>query len=176
MYPEDEAFEAQDNETGSDELLSEDDLRLPEGANILVRVHAVRAWLTRRKQDANLAFGQAALELQTLMQEAPEETRPRRRRARSTDPLARILTEQEKLQTEQSRVEAYEEAAELFEDYLTHNTGSDRVLVEYYLAIENILFTQDEVEEEATTQQHARKQAFEDVLHRLERVTAPELD
>ena len=32
-------------EIGSDELLSDDDLRLPESANILVRTHAVRAWL-----------------------------------------------------------------------------------------------------------------------------------
>lgn len=33
-------------EIGSDELLSDDNLRLPESANILVRIHALRAWLT----------------------------------------------------------------------------------------------------------------------------------
>ena len=33
----------QNEETGSDELLSDENLRLPEGANIIVRLHAVRA-------------------------------------------------------------------------------------------------------------------------------------
>ena len=37
-----------EEETGSDELLADDNLRLPERANVLVRVHAVRAWLDVR--------------------------------------------------------------------------------------------------------------------------------
>ena len=56
-------------EVGSDELLSDDDLRLPEEANPLVRLHAVRAWLTRRQKMANLEIGEAALKLQQLQQD-----------------------------------------------------------------------------------------------------------
>ena len=39
---------SEDDEIGSDELLSDENLRLPEGANILVRLHAVRAWQRER--------------------------------------------------------------------------------------------------------------------------------
>lgn len=180
MNPEDEAFEDQNNESGSDELLSEDDLRLPEGANILVRVHAVRAWLARRKRDTDLAIGQAALELQTLMQDTPEQARPRRRRAPASDPYSRVLTVQAELQATQERLQAYTEAEELLEDAVTHNTSSsDRVLVEYYLAVENLLFEDEQPPldtDAAAISQTIRKQVFEDVLHRIERVTAPELD
>ncbi len=35
---------------GSDELLSEDNLRLPDSASVLVRLHAVRAWLAEVRQ------------------------------------------------------------------------------------------------------------------------------
>src|SRR2546421_295274 len=55
-------------EVGSDELLSDNNLRLPESANILVRVHAVQAWLTRRYQETTLEVGEAALALQELVQ------------------------------------------------------------------------------------------------------------
>lgn len=175
MFSEDD-FETTAHETGSDDLLSEDGLRLPEGANILVRVHAVRAWLTRRKQDADLAIGQVALALQMLMQDEPESSRPRRRRVQQTDPYTRVLELQQELQAAQDRLQAYTEAEELFEDYLTHNTSSDRVLVEYYLAIENLCFEQTQAPQEAEGNQVIRQQIFEEVLHRLERVTAPESD
>src|SRR5438874_5111259 len=66
-------------ETGSDELLSDENLRLPESANILVRLHAVRAWLSRRHDEATMEVGEAALALHEAMQENPVETRPRRR-------------------------------------------------------------------------------------------------
>ena len=48
-----------DDETGSDELLSDENLRLPEGANILVRLHAVRAWLSRRRDETSIEVGEA---------------------------------------------------------------------------------------------------------------------
>lgn len=176
MFSEDD-FETTAHETGSDDLLAEDDLRLPEGANILVRVHAVRAWLTRRKRDADLAIGQVALALQMLMQDEPESSRPRRRRVQLDDPYTRVIELQQELQAAQVRLQAYTEAEELFEDYLTHNTSSnDRILVEYYLAIENLCFEQAQAPQETEDSQAIRQKAFEEVLHRLERVTAPETD
>ena len=71
--------EPADDEMGSDELLSDDNLRLPESANILVRLHAVQAWLSRRYDEATIEVGKAALGLQEVMQEDALETRVRRR-------------------------------------------------------------------------------------------------
>ena len=73
-------------EIGSDELLSNDNLRLPESASLLVRIHAVRAWLTRRYQETTLEVGEAALALQDMMLQEPagvRETRLRRRERQS---------------------------------------------------------------------------------------------
>src|SRR5213082_2033833 len=68
-----------DDEIGSDELLSDENLRLPEGANILVRLHAVRAWLSHKRDEVSIEVGEAALTLQEMMQEQAVESRPRRR-------------------------------------------------------------------------------------------------
>src|SRR5579883_3492436 len=76
-------------ETGSDELLAADDLRLPESANVLVRLHALRAWLERKRAESELEIGTAALALQTAMSEAGREQRPRRRLGENHAPLAR---------------------------------------------------------------------------------------
>ena len=46
----DDDFSGTSIEIGSDELLSDDNLRLPESASTLVRTHAVQAWLTRRHE------------------------------------------------------------------------------------------------------------------------------
>jgi len=54
-------------EVGSDELLAADELRLPAGASMLVRLHAMRAWLQRRHAESDLEVGQAALSLQMAM-------------------------------------------------------------------------------------------------------------
>ena len=78
-FPFADDHESSDNEPGSDELLSDDNLRLPENANILVRLHAVRAWLSRRHDEATIEVGEAALALQELRQEDAVELRPRRR-------------------------------------------------------------------------------------------------
>ena len=72
-----------EEETGSDELLADDNLRLPESANVLVRVHAVRAWLARRHEEATIEAGRAALALQQAFNAPGEETRPRRRMLQS---------------------------------------------------------------------------------------------
>src|SRR5262245_10573122 len=66
-------------EIGSDELLSDDNLHLPESANPLVRLHAVRAWLARRQKVTNIEIGEAALKLQQLQQDASGTARLRRR-------------------------------------------------------------------------------------------------
>ena len=58
-------------EIGSDELLSDDNLRLPESASILVRIHAVRAWLARRYEETTIEVGEAALALQKMMMQEP---------------------------------------------------------------------------------------------------------
>ncbi len=63
MNFEDESFD-DTTEKGSDELLSDDNLRLPENANVLVRLHAIRAWLTRRQQETTIEMGENALALQ----------------------------------------------------------------------------------------------------------------
>ena len=76
-FPDD--HEANDDESGSDEVLSDDNLRLPESANVLVRLHAVRAWLSSRHHEATIEVGEAALAIQELMQVDAVETRPRRR-------------------------------------------------------------------------------------------------
>src|SRR5438270_6230703 len=74
-----------DEEVGSDELLAHDDLQLPDSANILVRLHAVRAWLARRCDEATIAVGEATLALQRSMETPAEEQRPRRRAHQQLD-------------------------------------------------------------------------------------------
>ena len=59
-FPFSDNHESGDDEMGSDELLSDDNLRLPESANILVRLHAVQAWLSRRYDEATIEVGEAA--------------------------------------------------------------------------------------------------------------------
>ena len=68
-FPFSQNYEPNDNEPGSDELLSDENLRLPEGANILVRLHAVRAWLSRKRDESNIEAGEAAIVMQEMMQE-----------------------------------------------------------------------------------------------------------
>src|SRR3989442_14797823 len=101
--------EPADEEIGSDELLSNDNLRLPESANILVRLHAVRAWLSRRHDEATIEVGEAALALQELMQEDAIETRPRRR-MQQMEEAQRFQRAQQALAGAQQRLSAYEEA------------------------------------------------------------------
>ena len=62
----DDKISQEATEIGSDELHSDDNLHLPIGANPLVRLHAVRAWLTRRQKMTNIEIGEVALELQQL--------------------------------------------------------------------------------------------------------------
>src|SRR5215471_7765458 len=108
-FPFSQDYESSDNEPGSDELLSNENLRLPEGANILVRLHAVRAWLTRKLDETHIEVGEAALVLQEMMQEAIVETRPRRRMNQGDSIHERFQRAQKALAESQQRLSAYEE-------------------------------------------------------------------
>jgi chromosome segregation ATPase len=157
-------------EVGSDELLSNDNLRLPDSASILVRIHAVRAWLTRRQQETTIEIGEAALALQQTMQDEPQQ-RPRRRELQ--DHLTRIQQAQQSLAAAQGRLDAYEEAEALLEDCINHTTTGERALVEYYLTLEELMQNLTKTEDAAEAVHSPRYQALADLQHRIEQVGAP---
>ncbi len=160
-----------DDESGSDELLSDDKLRLPESANILVRLHAVRAWLSRKHDEASIEVGEAALALQEFMQEDVVETRPRRRMRQGED-TQRFHRAQQTLAESQQRLSAYEEAQSILEDCVAHTSG-ERVLVEYYLTLEELVHqNQERMDQEGKSSPWF--EAIADVLHRIEHVGTPE--
>ena len=174
----DDEIPGESGETGSDELLSQDNLRLPESANILVRVHAVRAWLTRRQHEAAIQVGEAVLHLQEMEMEEPQELRMRRRaRQLFTERRERA---QQALTDVQERLSAYEEAQALLEDCMAHTSG-ERVLVEYYLLLEEQVATRtlphngDEVAGQPDQRPHSPAwfSAIADVQHRVEHVGIP---
>lgn len=164
-------------EVGSDDLLADDALRLPESANILVRLHAVRAWLASRIREANIAIGDAALMLQEAMQE-PEQSiaRPRRREREPNSQMLCVQRAQEAVTMATQRLNTYEEAQTLLEETIAHVTAGERVLVEYYLAIEQLLEESLNSVERNTEEQQARRDALADVLHRIEHVGIPDDD
>ena len=157
-------------ETGSDELLSDDNLRLPESANILVRTHAVLAWLTRRCKETALEIGEAALALQQTMMQEPQETRLRRRERQNLE--WQISQRQQQLQEAQQRLDAYEEAQGLLEDCIAHTSG-ERILVEYYLVLEDLVQNITQANQPEDT---PRLQVLADVQHRVEHVGVPHED
>ncbi len=162
-------------EVGSDDLLADDALRLPESANILVRLHAVRAWLTRRIQEANIAIGDAALILREAMQE-PEQSlaRPRRREREANSQMLRVQRAQESITMATQRLNTYEEAQTLLEETVSHVTAGERILVEYYLAIEQLLEESLNSIDRNIEEQQARRDVLADVLHRIEHVGIPD--
>ncbi len=153
-----------DDELGSDELLSDENLHLPEGANILVRLHAVRAWLSRRRDAATIEVGEAAIVLQDMMQDEAIETRPRRR----THQIEQFQRAQKALTESQQRLSAYEEAQSILEDCVAHTSG-ERVLVEYYLTLEELVLQSQEQVDQAEDGS-PWLDAISDVLHRIEHV------
>jgi hypothetical protein len=162
----DDDFLEETTETGSDELLSDDNLRLPDSASNLVRLHAIRSWLKRRQDETGVEIGEAALALQQLMQEEPQGMRPRRRERDSQ--IQRVQREQQELLNAQQRLSAYEQAEVLLEECVAHTTSGERVLVEYYLTLEEL------VESAANDAEHSSwLEAIEDVQHRVEHVGAP---
>jgi hypothetical protein len=170
-FPFSDGHEPSDDEIGSDELLSDENLRLPESANMLVRLHAVRAWLSRRHDEAAIEVGEAALAIQEMMQEEAVETRPRRR-SHQIEARQQLQRAQKALAESQQRLNAYEEAQSILEDCVAHTSG-ERVLVEYYLTLEDlVLQSEDQVDQ---TEDHSPwLDAMSDVLHRIELVGTPE--
>ena len=160
------------DELGSDELLSDDNLRLPESANILVRLHAVRAWLFRRHDEATMEVGEAALALQEAMQEEAVETRPRRRTHQIEAVQQQFQRAQKALAESQQRLSAYEEAQSILEDCIAHTSG-ERVLVEYYLTLEDLVMQSQEKMDQAEDRSPWLV-ALSDVLHRIEHVGTPD--
>ncbi len=170
-FPFADDHESSDEEIGSDELLSDENLRLPESANILVRLHAVRAWLSRRHDEATIEVGEAALALQELMQGDATETRPRRRMDQ-VEEARRFQRVQQWLVAAQQRLSAYEEAQSILEDCVAHTSG-ERVLVEYYLTLEElVLQSQEHMDQER--QRSPWLDALADVLRRVEHVGTPD--
>jgi hypothetical protein len=168
----DNELDPETTETGSDELLSDDNLRLPEGASPLVRVHAVRSWLTRRQKETELAIGEAALAWQEAQQEAMQDTTRLRRREQQL--LAhRVQQALQDFQDAQQRLSVYEELAALLEEYIAHTTSNERTLVEYYLQLEEMVQQEEQKELDAD---RSRLRVLMDVLHRIEQVNAPEID
>ena len=171
-FPFTDDHEASDDETGSDELLSDENLRLPEGANILVRLHAVRAWLSRRRDEATIEVGEAALELQEIMQEEAVETRSRRRMHQVEAMQQQFQRAQKALAESQQRLSAYDEAQSILEDCVAHTSG-ERVLVEYYLTLEELVL-QSQEQMDQTEDRSPWLDALSDVLHRIEHVGTPD--
>lgn len=161
----DDELSQEETETGSDELLSDDNLRLPDNANPLVRLHAIRAWLARRQKAARLDIGMLALDLQRLQQEGQPEVRLRRRELQARQD--RLQAVQERFQSTQQLLSVYEEAEQLLEECVNHTTISERLLVEYYLTIEQL--AQEATHEDEDTQS-PRLLVLSDVLHRIEQV------
>lgn len=156
-------------EIGSDELLSDDDLHLPEGANPLVRLHAVRAWLTCRQKLTNIEIGEVALQLQRLQQDESGTTRLRRRELRARQEQIQQL--QERFQQAQQRLATYEETERLLQECVDHTTVGERLLVEYYLTLEELVQNSLQAGE---AQSSSRLQVLYDVQHRIERVSISE--
>jgi len=165
-FSEDEFNEG--GERGSDDLLSEDFLRLPETANILVRIHAVRAWLERRLKETGLEIGQAVLALQEMQMETS--TLRRRERERQSVRLHQL---QQDIEDAQERLRGFQDAEALLEENITHVTSSERTLVEYYLALEETMQASDEEHLPATP---AWLLALSEVQHRIEAVGIPDED
>ncbi len=161
-----------EEEIGSDELLSDENLRLPESANMLVRLHAVRAWLSRRHDEAIIEVGEAALTLQEMMQEEAVETRPRRRTHQFEAVQEQLQRAQKALAEAQQRLSAYQEAQSILEDCIAHTSG-ERVLVEYYLTLEELVL-QSQEQMDQTKDRSPWIDALSDVLHRIEHVGIPD--
>jgi len=143
-----------------------------DSANILVRLHAVRAWLFRRHDEATMEVGEAALALQEAMQEEAVETRPRRRTHQIEAVQQQFQRAQKALAESQQRLSAYEEAQSILEDCIAHTSG-ERVLVEYYLTLEDLVM-QSQEKMDQTQDRSPWLDALSDVLHRIEHVGTPD--
>ncbi len=79
---------------------------------------------------------------------------------------------QQALMASQQRLSAYEEAQSILEDCIAHTSG-ERVLVEYYLTLEELVLRS--LEQMKQTEDHSSWiDAVSDVLHRVEHVGTPD--
>jgi glucose-6-phosphate-specific signal transduction histidine kinase len=139
---------------------------------VLVRVHAVRAWLARRHEEAAFEAGMAGLTLQQAMSNPVEETRPRRRAPQSLD----TTLAQQQLSDARQRIDAFDGAQRLLEDCIAHTNG-ERVLVEYYLAVEQLIIDNGyALSGEAPIQHTPGLDAMLEVMQRIEHVGTPQED
>ncbi len=168
MHSDDEDLQ-DTNETGSDELLSDDNLRLPENANPLVRLHAMRAWLLRRQKESTVAMGGAALALQDLQHE--DAGAPRLRRSEREALAQHVQRAQNAFKQAQEHLNAYEEAEAILEDCVNHLTVNERLLVEYYLVLDDSI--QSSIQEEQDETHSPRIEALLDVQQRVGRIGSP---
>jgi predicted nuclease with TOPRIM domain len=103
-----------------------------------------------------------------LMEGEPQMTRLRRREQASL--MERGQQAQQEMEGAQQRLNAYEEAQALLEECITHTTQGERALVEYYLALEDLLQSDDLPGAESVAT--PRQQALMDVQHRVEHVSS----
>lgn len=164
----DDEFPDETTEIGSDELLADDNLRLPDSANTLVRLHAIRAWLKRRQKETSMEIGDTALALQQASQDEPQGAHLRRRERQER--TERLQQQQQAFLDAQERLRGYEEAEALLEESVSHTTSGERVLVEYYLTLEELV---ENTLQENDTEHLPRLQAVKDVQHRVEHVGSP---
>jgi len=119
------------------------------------------------KQAARLQRREAALALQEIMQEEPHDTRMRRREQQLQ--RERLEQVQHSLAEAQQHLSAYEEAQSLLEECIAHTTSSERVLVEYYLTLEDLV----QATQTSQSESSSWLSALADVQHRIEQVGAP---
>ena len=101
------------------------------------------------------------------MEDEPQLTRLRRRER--TGLMERVQQTQQEMEGAQQRLNTYEEAQGLLEESITHTTVGERALVEYYLALEDLLQSDDLTDDKPSP----RQEALMDVQHRVEHVSAP---
>ena len=129
------------------------------------------AWLTRRQKVTNLEIGEAALELQHLQQDEPGTARVRRRGLQARQGQMQSL--QQRFQQAQQRLATYEQAETLLEECVDDTTVGERLLVEYYLTLEELV--QDSLQA-GESESSARMQVLFDVQQRVERMSISEED
>ena len=84
---------------------------------------------------------------------------------------ARLQQVQQSLNEAQQRVSAYEEAQSLLEECIAHTSG-ERVLVEYYLTLEDLVQATQASTQTSQLESSPWLSALADVQHRIEQVGA----
>lgn len=91
------------------------------------------------------------------------------RRRAYQEQMERLQSAQNAFQSAQEYLVAYEEAENMLEECVNHTTVGERLLVEYYLEIDNLIQTSLQ---ESNQEQTPRIEALFEVQSRIERVGA----